>query len=46
MLQKNKEKKERKERRHAFIGRPVRFDKKTKYDRKKQKENDRKEVDD
>ena len=34
MLEKNKKKKERKEKRHAFMGRPVRFEQKTKYKRK------------
>lgn len=34
MLEKNKKKKERKGKRPTFIGRPVRFEKKTKYKRK------------
>lgn len=43
MLQKNKEKLERKERRHQFMGRPTRFKKKTAYDRNERKNQDRKE---
>lgn len=39
MLNKNKEKQKRKEKRSTFIGvRPVRFKKKTAYDRKKSRE--------
>lgn len=37
MLEKNKEKLKRKEARHKIMGRPVRFKKKTAYDRKKRK---------
>ena len=38
MLQKNKEKQERKQRRQTFVGiRPVRFEKKTAYNRAKAK---------
>ena len=44
MLEKNKEKLKRKEARHRVIGRPVRFKKKTAYDRKKRKQEDEKEV--
>lgn len=44
MLEKNKEKLKRKEARHKVMGRPVRFKKKTAYDRKKQKDEDKKEV--
>ena len=44
MLEKNKEKLKRKEERHKMIGRPVRFKKKTAYDRKKRKQEDEKEV--
>jgi hypothetical protein len=40
MLQKNKDKADRQRARHAFMGRPVRFDKDTTYDRNKQKELD------
>lgn len=42
MLDKNKKKLERRSKR-LWQGRPVRFDKDTHYDRKKQKEEDRKE---
>ena len=38
MLEKNKEKLKRKEARHKIMGRPVRFKKKTAYDRKKSKQ--------
>ena len=44
MLEKNKEKLKRKEARHKIMGRPVRFKKKTAYDRKKRKQEDEKEV--
>lgn len=44
MLEKNKEKLKRKEARHKIMGRPVRFKKKTAYDRKKCKDEDKKEV--
>ena len=43
MLEKNKEKLKRKEARHKIMGRPVRFKKKTTYDRKKRKQEDEKE---
>lgn len=43
MLEKNKEKLKRKEARHKIMGRPVRFKKKTAYDRKKRKQDDEKE---
>lgn len=40
MLEKNRQKKERAARRQTFVGvRPVRFKKKTAYDRKAQKNN-------
>lgn len=42
MLEKNIEKQKRKEQRRP-IGRPVRFPKKTDYNRRKQKEKDRRE---
>ena len=44
MLEKNKEKLKLKEARHKVMGRPVRFKKKTAYDRKKRKDEDKKEV--
>lgn len=44
MLEKNKAKLKRKEARHKVMGRPVRFKKKTAYDRKKRKQDDEKEV--
>ena len=43
MLEKNKEKLKRKEARHNIMGRPVRFKKKTAYDRKRRKQEDEKE---
>jgi len=43
MLQKNKERIERRQKR-LWQGRPVRFDKDTHYDRKKEKEESKKEI--
>lgn len=46
MLQKNKDKIKRKESRHKFMGRPVRFKKKTAYNRNERKRQDKKEKED
>ena len=43
MLEKNKEKLKRKEARHKIMGRPVRFKKKTAYDRKRRKQKEKSE---